>query len=78
MTLGRSFGSKVVGNANDAATQDKVGVSGAIQANVYDGESVVFNASATKWVMQGGNVTTSLARKQQTLVLLAQLERSLL
>ena len=55
---GTSFGSKVL--TNDATAQDKVGISGAIQAGFTDGDSVVFNAGATNWVMKGGNVTTSL------------------
>ena len=63
----RRIGSKVVGNAGTgAATTDRVGVSGAIAANVVDGEVLGFNASATQWVMQGGNVTTTLAGSANT------------
>ena len=58
---GVSFGSKVVANVGTgAATTDRVGVSGAIEANAADGASIAFNANATQWVMQGGNVTTTL------------------
>ena len=63
----RRIGSKVVGNAGTgAATTDRVGVSGAIAANVADGAVLGFNASATQWVMQGGNVTTTLAGSANT------------
>lgn len=63
----RRIGSKVVGNAGTgAATTDRVGVSGAIAANVTDGAVLGFNASATQWVMQGGNVTTTLAGSANT------------
>jgi len=58
---GVSFGSKVVANVGTgAATTDRVGVSGAIAGDAADGASIAFNANATQWVMQGGNVTTSL------------------
>jgi len=63
----RRIGSKVVANAGTgAATTDRVGVSGAIAANVADGAVLGFNASATQWVMQGGNVTTTLAGSANT------------
>lgn len=58
---GEAFGSKVVANVGTgAATTDRVGVSGAIAGSAVDGASIAFNAGATNWVMQGGNVTTSL------------------
>ena len=63
----RRVGSKVVANAGTgAATTDRVGVSGAIAAHVADGTVLGFNASATQWVMQGGNVTTTLAGSANT------------
>lgn len=63
----RRIGSKVVANAGTgASTTDRVGVSGAIAANVADGAVLGHNASATQWVMQGGNVTTTLAGSANT------------
>jgi len=57
----RAVGSKIVANVGTgASTTDRVGVSGAIAANAADGASIAFNAGATNWIMQGGNVTTTL------------------
>ena len=54
---GESFGSKVVANdGTGAATTDRVGV-----AKALSGGTLAFNASATQWVMQGGNVTSTLS-----------------
>jgi len=65
---GESFGSKVKANdGTGAATTDRVGVSGAIAGNVVAGTTTLgFNASATQWVMQGGNVTTTLGGTANT------------
>ena len=54
---GESFGSKVVTNdGTGAATTDRVGVQKAVT-----GGTLAFNAGATQWVMQGGNVTSTLS-----------------
>ena len=65
---GASFGSKVKANdGTGAATTDRVGVSGAVAGNIVAGTTTLgFNASATQWVMQGGNVTTTLGRVANT------------
>lgn len=59
---GESHGSKVIANVGTgASTTDRVGVSGAVAGNVVAGTTVLgYNASATEWVMRGGNVTTTL------------------
>ena len=55
------YGSKIVANVGTgASTTDRVGVSGAIASNAPDGTGIAFNAGATNWIMQGGNVTTTL------------------
>tara|TARA_Y100001938_G_C8070858_1_gene422968 strand:- start:385 stop:1077 length:693 start_codon:yes stop_codon:yes gene_type:complete len=52
-----SHGSKIVTNdGTGAATTDRVGVEKALS-----GGTLAFNASATQWVMQGGNVTSTLS-----------------
>ncbi len=54
-------GSIVVANVGTgAATTDRVGVSGAIAGTATDGTKIAFTPSATQWVMQGGNVTSTL------------------
>ena len=54
---GESFGSKVVANdGTGGATTDRVGV-----AKALSGGTLAFNASATQWVMRGGNVTSTLS-----------------
>lgn len=64
---GASFGSKVLANVGTgASTTDRVGVSGAIAASAADKAEIAFNANATQWVMQGGNVTTSLGGNANT------------
>lgn len=56
--FGTSFGSKVVASL---LADDLVGVSGAKVGTFVDGETVLgFNANATQWIMQGGNVTTTI------------------
>jgi len=53
---GEDFGSKVVSNdGTGAATTDRAGVQKAVS-----GGTLAFSASATQWVMRGGNVSTTL------------------
>lgn len=63
----RTVGSKVLGNVGTgASTTDRVGISGAIAANVADNATLVFNATATDWVIRGvsdtlgGNSNTAI------------------
>lgn len=50
--FGTSFGSKVVAQAD---TGDKAGVAKAVSAG-----TLAYNASATEWVVRGGNVSSTL------------------
>jgi len=50
--FGTSFGSKVVAQAD---TGDKAGV-----AKAVSGGTLAYNASATEWVVRGGNVSTTI------------------
>lgn len=50
--FGTSFGSKVVAQAD---TGDKAGV-----AKAVSGGTLAYNASATEWVVRGGNVSSTL------------------
>lgn len=53
---GESFGSKVVANdGTGAATTDRAGVQKAVS-----GGTLAFQAGATNWVVQGGNVSTTI------------------
>ena len=64
--FGKSVGSKVVASLLAA---DLVGVSGAKVGTVVDGETVLgFNANATQWIMQGGNVTTTIGGSANTVL----------
>lgn len=64
--FGKSVGSKVVASLLAA---DLVGVSGAKVGTVVDGETVLgFNANATQWIMQGGNVTTTINGSANTVL----------
>ena len=63
-------GSIVVANVGTgAATTDRVGVSGAIAGTATDGTKIAFTPNATQWVMQGGNVTTSLGGVSNTVLI---------
>jgi hypothetical protein len=70
--VGESFGSKVVAQTAEAgkaglAFSDHVGISGAQPGNVVEGTTQLgYQASATEWVMKGGNVTTTLAGTANT------------
>jgi hypothetical protein len=62
--FGGVIGSKVnINIGTGAATTDRVGVDHAIASS---GGTFAYNAGATKWVMQGGNVTTTLAGAANT------------
>ena len=64
--FGKSFGSKVVASL---LADDLVGVSGAKVGTVVDGETVLgFNANSTQWIMQGGNVTTTIGGAANTVL----------
>lgn len=53
---GEAFGSKVVANdGTGAVTTDRAGVQKAVS-----GGTLAFQAGATNWVMQGGNVSTTI------------------
>ena len=53
---GEDFGSKVVANdGTGAATTDRAGVKKAVS-----GGTLAFSASATQWIMKGGNVSTTI------------------
>ena len=63
-------GSIIVANVGTgAATTDRVGVSGAIAGTATDGTKIAFTPNATQWVMQGGNVTTSLGGVSNTVLI---------
>ncbi len=60
--FGGVIGSKVLANdGTGAATTDRVGV-----AKALAGGTLAYNAGATKWVMQGGNVTSTLSGASNT------------
>ena len=62
--FGESFGSKVVVNAGSGAnTTDRAGVS---QARAGQAGTIAYNSTATQWVVQGGNVTTTLNNAANT------------
>ena len=62
--FGESFGSKVVVNAGSGVnTTDRAGVS---QARAGQAGTIAYNATATQWVVQGGNVTTTLNNAANT------------
>lgn len=62
---GQDFGSKVIANhGNGASTTDRAGViqaqGGASQSGTAGVTEFGYKASATEWVVKGGNVTTTL------------------
>jgi hypothetical protein len=60
--FGGVIGSKVLANdGTGAATTDRVGVRKALS-----GGTLAYNAGSTKWVMQGGNVTSTLSGAANT------------
>lgn len=70
--FGESFGSKVVAqtaHAGDSGLEfsDHVGISGATPGGVVAGTTQLgYQASATEWVMKGGNVSTTLGGNADT------------
>ena len=62
--FGESFGSKVVVNPGSGNIYtDRAGVS---QARAGQAGTIAYNATATQWVVQGGNVTTTLNNAANT------------
>jgi hypothetical protein len=60
--FGAAIGSKVLANdGTGSATTDRVGVRKAVS-----GGTLAYKAGATKWVMQGGNVTSTLSGAANT------------
>lgn len=60
--FGDSFGSKIVANDGTGAnTTDRAGVQQA-----KSGGTLAFKGSATSWIMQGGNVTTTINNRADT------------
>ncbi len=65
--FGESFGSKVVANdGTGSTTTDRAGTTTARGAG-----TLAYNASATQWVVQGGNVTTKLNNAANTALISA-------
>jgi hypothetical protein len=61
-----AVGSKVVANdGTGASTTDRVGVSGAFS------NTPAYNASATEWIMKGGNVSTTIGGVANTVLVSA-------
>lgn len=62
---GEAFGSKVVANdGTGASTTDRAGVAKAVSAG-----TLAYQAGATNWVVQGGNVTTTLGGVANTVLI---------
>lgn len=66
--FGESFGSKVIANhGNGSTTTDRAGVINAVGGSGTAGVTQMgFTANATQWVVQGGNVTTTLGGSANT------------
>ncbi len=61
---GQPFGSKVIASVDGGEYSDRVGISGASPEGVVDGETELgYQADNQEWVMNGGNVTETLAGK---------------
>lgn len=65
---GQPYGSKVIAqDGNGGLYTDKVGISGAVPGAVAEGTTELgYEADATEWVVQGGNVTQTLAGNAYT------------
>ncbi len=62
-------GSIVVANVGTgASTTDRAGLQSSQSGLAPQGAKIAFNASATQWVMQGGNVTTTLGGAANTVL----------
>jgi hypothetical protein len=59
--FGEEYGSKVIAKVDGGEYSDRVGVSGAVPGSVTGGTTKLgYDATATEWVVQAGNVTTTL------------------
>jgi hypothetical protein len=65
---GQSYGSKVIAqDGNGGLYTDKVGISGAVPGAIVAGQTELgYKADGTEWVVQGGNVTQTLAGNAYT------------
>lgn len=69
--FGQPYGSKVIAKAGAAgdgeAFTDRVGISGAVPGAIVEGVTQLgYQADGTEWVVQGGNVTQTLAGNAYT------------
>mgnify|MGYP003125153466 CR=1 FL=1 len=59
--FGLPYGSKVIAKVDGGEYSDRVGISGAVAGAVIGGATELgYDATATEWVVQAGNVTTTL------------------
>ncbi len=59
--LGEGYGSRVIAKVDGGEYSDRVGISGAVPGAVTGGTTELgYDATATEWVVQAGNVTTTL------------------
>ena len=59
--FGLGYGSKVIAKVDGGEYSDRVGISGAVAGAVIGGATELgYDATATEWVVQAGNVTTTL------------------
>ncbi len=69
--VGQSYGSKVIAqDGTGSQYTDKVGISGAVPGAITEGTTQLgYQANGTEWVVQGGNVTTTLGGVANTLLI---------
>jgi hypothetical protein len=59
--FGEEYGSRVIAKVDGGEYSDRVGISGAVPGSVTGGTTQLgYDATATEWVVQAGNVTTTL------------------
>jgi len=59
--FGEEYGSRVIAKVDGGEYSDRVGISGAVPGAVTGGTTELgYDATATEWVVQAGNVTTTL------------------
>lgn len=59
--FGAEYGSRVIAKVDGGEYSDRVGISGAVPGAVTGGATELgYDATATEWVVQAGNVTTTL------------------
>jgi len=59
--FGAEYGSRVIAKVDGGEYSDRVGISGAVPGAVTGGTTELgYDATATEWVVQAGNVTTTL------------------